>query len=89
VVQVPVRETPATFEDASVVTDAERLEKFGRHDHVRYYGWKDFADRLTAAGFDVTIERFARELTDAQVRQFSLDRDERIYMLRKPAAPRR
>lgn len=85
VVQVPVREEPDSFEDPSVVSKKERHEKFGQYDHVRYYGWKDFADRLADAGFEVNIERFGRELSDDQVREFALDRDERIYVLRKPA----
>ena len=85
VVQVPVREQPDSFEDPSVVTREERNEKFGQYDHVRYYGWKDFADRLAEAGFEVKIERFGRELSDDLVREFSLHRDERIYFLRKPA----
>jgi predicted SAM-dependent methyltransferase len=85
VVQVPVREEPDTFEDPTVVTAKERNEKFGQSDHVRFYGWKDFADRLTEAGFEVKIERFGRELGDAAVREFSVERDERIYFLRKPA----
>jgi predicted SAM-dependent methyltransferase/rubredoxin len=85
VVQVPVRDVPDSLEDPSVVTEKERDEKFGQYDHVRYYGWKDFADRLSDAGFEVKIERFGRELSDDLVREFSLDRDERIYLLRKPA----
>jgi hypothetical protein len=52
---------------------------------VRYYGWKDFADRLSEAGFDVTIERFGRGLSDDVIREYSLWRDERIYLLRKRA----
>ena len=88
VVQVPVLEQPESYEDPSVVTPREREEKFGQHDHVRYYGWKDFADRLAEAGFDVTIERFGRELSDDQIRTYALWRDERIYVIRKPAADR-
>lgn len=84
VVQVPTREQPDSYEDPTVATDQERTAKFGQFDHVRLYGWKDFADRLTAAGFQVTIERFARELPDSLIQEFALDRNERIYLLRKP-----
>jgi SAM-dependent methyltransferase len=85
VVQVPVRDEPDSLEDPSVVTEKERDERFGQYDHVRYYGWKDFADRLKEAGFEVKIERFGRQLSDDLVRELSLQRDERIYLLRKPA----
>jgi predicted SAM-dependent methyltransferase len=83
VVQVPTREVPDTLEDPAIVTAEQRAEKYGLPEHVRYYGWKDFADRLTAAGFDVTIERFAQELSDSAVQEFALDRNERIYLVRK------
>lgn len=83
-VQVPIRDAPDTYEDASVDTDEERTEKFGQFDHVRHYGWQDFADRLTQAGFAVTIERFGHELSDSAIKEFALDRDEHIYLLRKP-----
>jgi len=83
-VQVPTREAPDTLEDPRVVDPKERAEKFGNADHVRYYGWRDFADRLTQAGFQVTIERLGHELSDSAIREFALDRDERIYLVKKP-----
>ncbi len=43
-----------TFEDPSIVDPAARLEAFGEVDHVRRYG-PDYADRLRAAGFKVTV----------------------------------
>lgn len=85
-VQVPIREEPDTYEDASVVTEQDRTEKFGQFDHLRFYGWKDFGDRLAQAGFAVTIERFGHELSESAVREFALDRNERIYLVRKPPA---
>ncbi len=85
-VQVPIRDEPDTYEDASVVSEQDRTEKFGQFDHLRFYGWKDFADRLTQAGFAVTIERFGHELSESAVREFALDRNERIYLVRKPLA---
>lgn len=39
-----------TFEDASVTSDAERLEKFLQEDHVRLYGC-DLKERIETAGF--------------------------------------
>lgn len=85
VVQVPVREEPDTLEDLAVITDEERVRLYGQADHVRYYGWKDFADRFEEVGFEVTIERFGHELSPEEVREYALDPNERIYLLRKPA----
>ena len=84
VVQSPTTDNAETLEDPNIKTPEEKLARYGDADHVRYYGWKDFADRLTEAGFQVTIERFARDLSDQQVREFALDRNERIYLVRKP-----
>ena len=84
VVQVPTDERAESLEDPNIKTAEERRVHYGDPDHVRFYGWKDFADRLTAAGFQVTIAQFAQDLSDQQVREFALDRNERIYMVRKP-----
>lgn len=86
-VQVPTREQPDTFEDPRIVSSAERAQKYGNADHVRYYGWKDYADRLIQAGFVVSIERYTEELSDSAIREFALDRNERIYIARKPLKP--
>jgi ubiquinone/menaquinone biosynthesis C-methylase UbiE len=86
VVQVPVRDVPETLEDPTVQTAEERVRLFGQRDHVRYYGWRDFADRLEDAGFEVTIERFGRELSAEDVKTYALNPNERIYHLRKPAS---
>jgi SAM-dependent methyltransferase len=83
VLQVPLREEPDSIEDPTVETNEERDDRFGQWDHVRYYGWQDFADRLTEAGFDVHIERPGRELSDDAIHQYALSRDERIYIARK------
>jgi SAM-dependent methyltransferase len=47
-VQVPFRPAKATDEDPDA-PEAERIERFGQADHVRWYGG-DFEDRLAAAG---------------------------------------
>ncbi len=52
-VQVPIRLGTVTDEDADT-TPAERKERFGQRDHVRWYG-DDFEDRLHEAG--LTFQR--------------------------------
>jgi hypothetical protein len=49
VLQVPVR-GEATFEDATVTSESERLEKFLQEDHVRVYGL-DLKKRVEESGF--------------------------------------
>ncbi|MEO9324934.1 methyltransferase domain-containing protein [Nocardioides sp. C4-1] len=53
VLQVPYRAGTLTDEDPDA-DEAERVRRFGRADHVRYYG-DDFEDRLVASG--LSIER--------------------------------
>jgi SAM-dependent methyltransferase len=53
VLQVPVK-GDTTFEDASVTTEEQRLEKFLQEDHVRLYG-RDLAQRVETGGFACEI----------------------------------
>jgi SAM-dependent methyltransferase len=83
ILQSPVdlnRET--TFEDARVVSPADRARLFGQEDHVRLYG-RDYAQRLEAAGFVVKAENFVKELPAEDIRRFGLV-DEDIYLALKP-----
>ena len=83
VLQVPVRDEPDSLEDPTA-DEQTRITKFLQFDHVRYYGWKNFADRLTEAGFDVQIERYGLDLSPDLIREYGLDHTERIYIARKP-----
>jgi predicted SAM-dependent methyltransferase len=84
VVQVPVSDDPDTYEDPDIVDPAERLKHFGQTDHVRLYGWRDFEDRLRAAGFQLTVHGYAATLDADTIERYSLDPDEKIYHCRKP-----
>jgi SAM-dependent methyltransferase len=68
----------ATLEDPSVKTPAERVAAYWQEDHVRLYGM-DIADRLTAAGFTVTVERLADELPPERVKRHGLVRADVIF----------
>jgi len=43
-----------TYEDASIITEEDRLKHFGQKDHVRWYGL-DFSQRLKDAGFYIKV----------------------------------
>ena len=83
ILQVPIT-AETTFEDPPVTSPQERLRVFGQHDHVRRYG-PDYTDRLTAAGFNVTVDGFVRELDDRTIQRFGLMQSEDIYLCRKEA----
>lgn len=61
----------ATYEDESVSSPEERLEEFGVKDHVRLYGM-DFPQRLSEAGFDVSVETYARQLGAEAIKKYGL-----------------
>lgn len=72
IMQHPIDNARAeTLEDPEVVTPEARLRVYGHEDHKRMYG-RDFADRLSAAGFEVTIRRYLDELDDAERARYAL-----------------
>lgn len=70
ILTVPQKDSPATTDEDSSVTDpAERERRFGQRDHVRMFG-DDFLDRLAKTGFKpaiVSIESFPAEITKRHV----------------------
>jgi SAM-dependent methyltransferase len=73
-----------TYEDPAVRTPRQRRRAYGDRDDARVYG-RDFADRVRAAGFDVTVERYLRELPPELATLHGLVDDE-IYVCAKPVA---
>lgn len=70
--QVPIE--PAlreTYEDPAITDPALREVHFRQSDHVRLYGG-DYASRLEAAGFDVTVDTFAFKLPVPMVKRYGL-----------------
>jgi SAM-dependent methyltransferase len=86
ILQVPVDQTRAlTDEDPTITDRAVRAVRFGQADHVRLYG-RDYAARLTAAGFDVSEEPGPPGLTSSDVDRFRLRHGDVIYLCRaRPA----
>jgi SAM-dependent methyltransferase len=84
VLQVPIG-GEETYEDFTIRDEPGRLAAFHQIDHVRVYGL-DLADRLRAAGFEVTIRRTS-ELPERTVRRHSLARPmtNEIFVCHKPA----
>lgn len=71
-----------TYEDASITDPLEREKAFGQDDHVRLYG-RDYGKRLQKGGFEVTEDKFAKELGDLATR-YCIQKEEIIYFCRKP-----
>ena len=69
----------ATYENPQITTRAQRILHFGQGDHVRFYG-RDFRDRVTAAGFDLT--EFTAEEPDVSL--YALDRGTKLFIAQRP-----
>lgn len=75
-----------TFEDPSVTSPEERLRLFGQTDHVRKYG-PDYKDRLTDAGFHVTVFSPKDLLSSSEIEYYGLKNPEayEVYLCTKQA----
>lgn len=78
---VPMRNTPATLENPEYNTPELRLKYYGQADHVRYYGL-DFPDRLSSVGF--RVQRFVFEdMGDKTLNKYGLKKTEKIFWCEK------
>jgi SAM-dependent methyltransferase len=84
IMQVPFYSPVAdkTFEDASIVSKAEREKAYGQDDHVRLYG-KDYPERLRTAGFQVLEDDYVKRLENEKVKRYALPANEIIYFCTK------
>ena len=72
VMQHPVElDRVSTYEDERVTSPEARLRHFGQEDHVRLYG-RDHADRVRAAGFEVTLRHYHEELPPGEAERFAV-----------------
>jgi O-antigen biosynthesis protein len=87
IVMVPlVHGVDETNEDLAIDTPALRWKYFGSDDHVRQYGKRDFADRLTLAGF--AVERLGIDFFGEEAfRRAGIATDSVLYVARRRAPP--
>lgn len=60
IIQTPFTEG-ATYENPAVITEADRLQHFGKEDHVRIYSVKGLKERLESVGFKVNVFSYHEE----------------------------
>jgi SAM-dependent methyltransferase len=72
-----------TFEDPSITTPEERTRHFGRWDHVRRCG-TDYAERMTAAGFQTQVVRASELATLADCTRMAFQPNIVFFFCRKP-----
>ena len=78
ILQVPIDESlSVTFEDKTIIDPKIKSELFGQYDHVRKYG-KDFYDRLKSVGFKVKKIDVQKNLSEKEIKEYSLPKYEKI-----------
>lgn len=83
ILQVPIdMQRAETFEDERIVSPEDRERWFLQKDHVRIYG-QDYTDRLAAAGFNVRVEFYAKDLPREVCARYGLRRKRPIYWCTK------
>ena len=83
VLQIPQDLSRAnTFEDESITDKKERARIFGQYDHVRVYG-RDYFDKLRGIGFKVEEVDYTATLSEADISQYCLAKDEIIPVVYK------
>jgi SAM-dependent methyltransferase len=80
VLQVPLDyERDKSYENPLIVSGRDRKKHFGQSDHVRVYG-RDYLERLRRAGFRVSEERLAAEMSRAELEKYGINDQEIIYV---------
>ena len=85
ILQVPFSPLlPETYEDFSIVSEADRESVFGQKDHVRIYAM-DYVNRLEAVGFQVDVFDWTKEPENfgGKNNKFGLNPDEHVFFARK------
>jgi len=72
-----------TIEDPNVKSPEERARLFRGPTNVRTYG-RDYKHRLENAGFNVKLDNYVRDLSADIIQRHGLDKDEIIYLCKKP-----
>ena len=84
IMQVPQdfsRET--TYEDPSIVSEADREKHYWQKDHVRLFG-KDYPSYLERVGFQTTAFDLNAHYTQEEIARFRLMKEEVLYIFKKP-----
>ena len=78
---VPMRNTPATLENPEYNTPELRLKYYGQDDHVRFYGL-DYVDRLSSVGFHVH-QFMLEDMDEKTLKKYGLKNDEKTFWCEK------
>ena len=86
-ITVPIDFQRKTYEDPTVQSAEARKIHFGEEQHWRVYGF-DFIDRLTAAGFEVELNR-AEDIPQTTQIKFGIIENEHVFFCKKSKSSQR
>ena len=86
-ITVPIDLQRKTYEDPTVQSAEARKIHFGEEQHWRVYGF-DFIDRLTAAGFEVELNR-AEDIPQTTQIKFGIIENEHVFFCKKSKSSQR
>lgn len=82
IITVPINEDLIeTYENPEIILPKDREKHFGQWDHVRWYGL-DIKDRLENVGLKVTMNKYAREFSQLELKKYGI-RDEILIITNK------
>lgn len=82
ILSFPICTDMKTYEDKTITSPEQRLEKYGQKDHVRLYGY-DFAERYEGYGLELQIYSPEKELDNDQINKFGFIKDDIIIVATK------
>ena len=78
----PICTDMQTYEDPTVVSEEDRLQKFGQEDHVRLYGY-DYKERFEAHGLNLEFFSPQDELSAEEIEKYGFIPDDVIIVATK------
>ena len=78
----PICTDMQTYEDPTVVSEEDRLQRFGQEDHVRLYGY-DYKERFEAHGLNLEFFSPQDELSAEEIEKYGFIPDDVIIVATK------
>ena len=72
-----------TYEDPSIISEADREKHYWQKDHVRLFG-KDYPSYLEKVGFQTTVFDLNANYSLEEIQRYRLMKEEILYVFTKP-----
>lgn len=79
IMSFPISVTQKTFEDAAIISEADREKYYGQKDHVRLYG-TDYKERFESYGLKIRVFSPKDYLPDIEIEKYGLLKDDTVLI---------